>query len=442
MKDIRENKTAPASSGPKGWRNSAFIQVMQHRNYRLYTIGDGVSLLGNWTQRVAIAWLTWELTQSGMWLGIVAFADLFPAVIFSPIGGVIADRGEPRRISMSTQSLQMVHALALFLLTWQNWMDIYLLVFFSALRGALAAVNQPARMSLVPRLIPRSDLSVALAINSILFNIARFVGPAIAGAVIVAGGVSGAFAFNALTYVVLVWALWMIDVAPQKREPHKERRGLFSQVTAGYAYVSAHPGIGPLLLIFTAVTILARPIVELLPGFADGIYEQGAHGLAWMTSMVGLGAMAGGISMVRRSDTARLVKAAVGSIIALSASVLAFALIPSFWVGLALLFVFGFTSATGGVGTQTLTQSAVDEAMRGRVMSLYGVIFRGGPAIGALIMGIASDHLGIQAPVAIGAGICLFVALWAATKRKDLETFLHKPAGEADSAAPSHRHAS
>src|SRR5262249_50034530 len=149
------------------------------------------------------------------------------------------------------------------------------------------------RMSLVPSLIPRSDLSVALAINSILFNIARFVGPAIAGTVIVAGGVSGAFAFNAATYIVLVWALWMIDVPPQKRQPHAARRGLFSQVPAGYAYVSAHHGIGPLLLIFTAVTVLARPIVELLPGFADGIYERGAHGLAWMTSMVGLGAMAG-----------------------------------------------------------------------------------------------------------------------------------------------------
>jgi predicted MFS family arabinose efflux permease len=362
-----------------------------------------------------------------MWLGIVAFADLFPAVIFSPIGGVIADRGEPKRISMSTQSLQMVHALLLFLLTWMEWMDIYLLVFFSVLRGVMAAINQPARMSLVPSLIPRQDLSVALAISSILFNIARFVGPAIAGTVIVVSGVSGAFAINAASYVVLVWALWMIDVKPQTRE-HKERRGLLSQITAGYAYVSAHPGIGPLLLIFTAVTVLARPVVELLPGFADGIYGRGAHGLAWMTSMVGLGAMLGGASMVRRSDTAQLVKAAVGGILVLSASVLAFALVPSFWAGLALLFAFGFTSATSGVGTQTLTQSAVDDAMRGRVMSLYGVIFRGGPAVGALLMGMASERFGMQAPVAIGAGICLAVALWAATKRKALETYLHKPA--------------
>lgn len=428
MKDTNETVTgAPASRARAALRGSTFVQVMAHRNYRYYSIGDGVSLIGTWTQRVAIAWLTWELTHSGLWLGIVAFAELFPAVVFSPIGGVIADRGDPKRISMTTQCWAMLLSMALFLLTWTGWMDIYLLATLSGVRGALAAVNQPARMSLVPSLIPRGDLPVALAINSVLFNLARFVGPAIAGAVIVAGGVAAAFAINAATYLVLIWALWMIDVPPQTRE-HKGPRGFFPQITAGYSYVSAHPGIGPLLLIFAAATVLVRPLTELLPSFADGIFERGAQGLAWMTSAVGLGAMLGGASMIRRSDTAKLVKAAVGSLMILSASVLAFALVPSFWVGLLLLFAFGMTTSASGIGTQTLTQSAVDDAMRGRVMSLYGVIFRGGPAVGALLMGALSEHLGIRIPVAVGAGICLVVALWAATKRDTLATHLRKPA--------------
>jgi predicted MFS family arabinose efflux permease len=227
--------------------------------------------------------------------------------------------------------------------------------------------------------------------------------------------------------VVLIWALWMIHVPPQTRE-HKGPRGFFSQITAGYSYVSAHPGIGPLLLIFAAATVLVRPITELLPSFADGIYGRGAQGLAWMTSAVGLGAMLGGASMIRRSDTAKLVKAAVGSLMLLSASTLAFALVPSFWVGLLLLFAFGMTTSSSGIGTQTLTQSAVDDDMRGRVMSLYGVIFRGGPAVGALLMGGLSEHLGIQIPVAVGAGVCLLVALWATTKRESLVAHLRKPA--------------
>ncbi len=427
MKDTNEPVSgAPAGRARAALRGSTFMQVMAHRNYLYYSIGDGVSLIGNWTQRVAIAWLTWELTHSGLWLGIVAFAELFPAVIFSPIGGVIADRGDPKRISMSSQCCAMLLSVALFLLTWTGWIDIALLVTFSAVRGALAAVNQPARMSLVPSLIPRADLPAALAINSVLFNLARFVGPAIAGAVIVAGGVAAAFAINAATYFVLIWALWMIDVPPQTRE-HKGPRGFFSQITAGYSYVSAHPGIGPLLLIFATATVLVRPVTELLPSFADGIYGRGAEGLAWMTSAVGLGAMLGSASMVRRNDTAKLVKAAVGSLIVLSGSVLAFALVPSFWLGLLLLFVFGMTTSSSGIGTQTLTQSAVDDAMRGRVMSLYGVIFRGGPALGALLIGVLSEHFDIQMPVAVGAAICLVVALWAATKRDSLVVHLRKP---------------
>jgi len=149
-----------------------------------------------------------------------------------------------------------------------------------------------------------------------------------------------------------------------------------------------------------------------------------------MTSAVGLGAMIGGATMVRRSDTATLTRSAVGAILILSASALAFAIVPSFWVGLVLLFVFGYTNSTSGIGTQTLTQSAVDDAMRGRVMSLYGVIFRGGPAIGALLIGVLSEHFGIQLPVAIGAGLCVLVAIWAATKRETLAAHLRRPLDE------------
>lgn len=429
----KTEETPPAAHG--GHRRGAlsgntFLQVMRHRNYLLYAVGDGVSLIGSWTQRVAIAWLTWELTHSGLWLGIIVFADLFPAVILSPIGGVIADRSDPKRMTMITQSFAMLQSVVLFLLTWLGFIDMILLVALAAIRGMLSAINQPARMSLVPSLVPREDLTGALAINSIQFNTARFIGPAIAGAVIVAGGIESAFAINAATYLILLWALWVIDVKPQKREPGG-RRGMVSQIGDGYTYVSAHPGIGPLLLIFASVTVLARPAIELLPGFADGIFGQGPQGLAWMTSMVGLGAMVGGASMVRRSDTEKLVMSAVGSILLLSACTLAFAIVPSFWAALAILFVFGFTNSTSGIGTQTLIQSAVDDAMRGRVMSLYGVIFRGGPAVGALLIGVASEHWGIQIPVAIGGALCIGVSIWALTQRQTLASHLNKPGDRA-----------
>jgi predicted MFS family arabinose efflux permease len=277
--------------------------------------------------------------------------------------------------------------------------------------------------------MPRADLSAGLAFNAVLFNVARFVGPAIAGAVIVAGGAEAAFFLNALTYLVLVWALWAIDVPLQPRERGR-RRDMLSQIGAGYSYVSHHPGIGPLLLIFAASTILVRPVTELLPGFADGVFGRGAQGLAWMSSMVGLGAILGGIALIRSNTTARLVRAAIGSILLLCVSIIAFVFVPSYWAALALLFAFGFGTSTGGISAQTLVQTALDDAMRGRVMSLYGALFRGGPAIGALMMGTASDHFGLQIPVAIGAGFCLLVALWAVTQRRKLVVHLHKPLTE------------
>ena len=400
---------------------------MQHRNYRLYAFGDGISLIGNWVQRVAIGWLTWQLTKSGTWLGIVAFADLFPAIVLSPIGGVIADRGDPRRMSLVSQGFAMTQALLLFVLTWQSLIGIWGVVVLSVLRGSIAAINQPARMSLMPILIPREDLSSAIAFNSVMANMARCVGPAIAGTIIVAGGVAGAFAVNAVSYLFLLYALWAIDIGEERTAGHR-RAGLWSQIEVGYRYIYEHPGLGPLLLIFSSVTVLVRPVTELLPGFADAIFGRGAEGLAWMTSSMGFGAMVGGLSMLRRGDTERLVKAAVGSLLILSTSVFAFALFPSFWFGLALLFAFGFTNTTSGIGTQTLTQSAVDDALRGRVMSLYGVIFRGGPSFGALIMGALSDRFGLQAPVAVGAAICFSVSLWALTRRRSLVKHLSKSA--------------
>jgi len=406
-------------------RLNAFIGVLQHRNYRLYAAGDAVSLIGNWVQKVAIGWLTWQLTESATWLGIVAFCDLCPAIVLSPIGGVIADRGDPRRMSLISQVFAMAQAMALLLLTWANLIDIWGIVILSVLRGSIAAVNQPARMSLMPNLIPPEDLASAIAFNSVMANMARFIGPAIAGVVIAGGGISTAFAINAASYLLLLYALWAIDI--KEPEPsHHGRRAMWTQIAAGYQYVYEHRGIGPLLLIYSATTILVRPVTELLPGFADRIFDMGAQGLAWMTSAMGLGAMVGGMTMVRRASTERLVRAAVSSLAGLSISIILFALVPSFWIAMALLFAYGFSNTGSSIGTQSLVQGSVDEAFRGRVMSLYGVLFRGGPAVGALIIGSLGDTFGLQGPVAVAASLCLVVSAWAMTRRRSLVRHLSK----------------
>jgi len=397
--------------------------LLKQRNYCLYLSGDFVSLIGNWTQRIAIGWLTWQLTESTTWLGIIAFADLFPAVILSPIGGVIADRGDPRRISLITQGLAMIHASTLFVTSAAGILDIWLLVVLVTLRGSIAAINQPARFALIPSLIPRELLSTALASNAVLFNLARFIGPAVAGLVIVQNGVSGAFAVNAVSYFALLAALWMISIPPIKRAA-QAKASMGAQVTAGYRYVSQHTGLGPLLLLFAIGSILVRPLTELLPGFADGVFNEGAEGLAWLTSAMGVGAMVGGLLMIRRNALDQVFQATTISLAVMCVSVILFTLAPSFWAAVGLVAVAACAISVNGIGTQTLAQSAVAGEMRGRVMSLYGVLFRGGPAIGAVAIGVVADHTGLAWPTAAGALLCLGLWLWAIRHRRGIKNAL------------------
>src|SRR4051812_43155898 len=188
-------------------------RAVRNPNYRVYCLGNLVSLCGTWLQRIAIGWLTWQLTQSGTWLGLVSFADLFPTVILSPIAGTLADRRDRLAVVKVTQCLAMVQAIALAALTWAGAITIGWLFALAAAMGVVNAINQPARLAMIPSLVTRADLSAAVALNSTIFNTARFIGPAIAGVVIAGGSIELAFALNALSYVVFLTALQRIRLA-------------------------------------------------------------------------------------------------------------------------------------------------------------------------------------------------------------------------------------
>jgi predicted MFS family arabinose efflux permease len=272
-------------------------------------------------------------------------------------------------------------------------------------------------------LIPRDLLAIGMATNAVGFNLARFIGPAIAGLVIVRFGVSGAFAVNAASYVALLIALWMLDVAPVKREA-RAKQSVGTQIVAGYQYVSRHAGVGPVLLLFAVGSLLVRPLTEMLPGFADGVFKEGAAGLAWLTSAMGIGATLGGVIMIRRNKLEQVLQAISISLAAMSVAVLLFAFTPSFWMAVALTVIAGCAISINGIGTQVLTQSAVDNDMRGRVMSLYGVLFRAGPAIGAVVIGVVGDHVGLVWPTAAGALACGIVWVWSIRHRAAIKAAL------------------
>jgi len=389
------------------------VRALSIRNYRAYSIGNAVSLIGLWLQRVAVGWLAWELTHSGTWLGLVAFADLFPVVVLSPVAGALADRRDRVWVIRGTLLVSTAQAALLAALTASGFISIWPLFLLTLLLGVANAMNQPARLALIPDLVDRASLPSAVAINSIIFNNARFVGPAIAGVVIAEGSVALAFVINAMTYIAFVAALARLDHVPLEPPAARGRWGMWSETLEGYLYALRHPGIGPILAVFAATSLAARGFVELLPGFTDAVFHRGPQGLAWLTATTGLGAMAGGIWMARRHGIEGLTTVTVAFMLVIALALLGFTASDNFWAALVCLFIAGFGLVVTGVAAQTLVQSAVAPAMRGRVMGLYGMIFRGGPALNALLLGLLSSHFGLRLPLAAGAAFCVLIWLWS-----------------------------
>jgi predicted MFS family arabinose efflux permease len=387
-------------------------RALGHRDFGIYVAGNSISLIGTWMQRIGVGWLAWELSHSGAVLGLVAFADLFPGVLIGPFGGALADRADRLRVIKIAQALIMLQAFALFVLTANGAITVPLLIALVLFQGVVIGFNQPARLALIPNLVPRSELATAVAINSIVFNAARFIGPALAGIAIVALDVSAVFALNALSFVAFLVALSRLRI--RSSAAPTSRRSMLGAIAEGLGYALRHPGIGPLLLLQAALAVCARPFVELLPGFAAEVFGRGAPGLAALSSTIGIGAIAGGLWLAQRAAQTGLAEIVLGSSVLVALTTLAFAVCPWFWPALACAALAGVAMVVAGAGTQTVLQTAVAEDMRGRALSLFGLIFRGGPALGALVMGAASEALGLQAPLAAGALVGLVAAglLW------------------------------
>jgi MFS family permease len=393
----------------------AIVSALANRNYRIFACGNLISHIGTWVQRVAVGWLTWKLTESGAWLGIVSFVDLFPTVVLAPLTGAVADRVDRLSLMRITQTLHLVQAATLAVLTYYGLMTIELLVVLMAISGTIVSFNQPVRLAIVPSLVERRDLAAAIGINSLVFNGARFIGPAIAGYLIVEFGVETAFAFNSMTFLVFVATLFLLRL-PAPAGGARRRisvSAMPAEITDGYRYAVRHPGIGPMLVILTLFSIFGRAYIELLPGFADQVFGRGASGLAWLMSMVGLGAAAGGLWLAQRGTISGLTSIAVLAMLVSSIALLGFASTDTFWMALPCVAIAGFGMIVLGVGEQTLIQNAVDPAKSGRVLGLYGMIGRGAPSVGALAMGALSSFVGLQWPVAGGAVLCMVLWLWA-----------------------------
>jgi MFS family permease len=401
-------------------------RAFTNRNYALYVIGNLMSTSGNWVQRVAMGWLTWEITHSGAWLGIVAFADLFPTFILGLFAGALTDRTDALKLLRLTQSFAIIQAMGLAVVTFSGSVTVKWLLFFALFRGVVIAFNRPPRMTLVYNIVGREALSSAIAINSMVFNSTRFVGPALGGAIVAWFGAGWAFAFNGLSYFAFLVVLFMIDITPTKRESTK-KTGIGAETWEGVRYAFNHAGIALGLVILLLTSLFVRPFTELLPGIASAVFERGVSGYSTLLALHGIGAMAAGFWLAQRGGVRGFAGIIMWSLFLVSVSLIIFATAGNYWVALPIMAITGGAIVVQGVATQTLLQTVVATEFRGRVMASYGIVARGGPALGALVMGGISEYLGLLAPVAGGAVLCLILWAWMVFRKRHVKEALEGP---------------
>ncbi|MDX1484508.1 MAG: MFS transporter [Alphaproteobacteria bacterium] len=401
-------------------------QAFANRNYSLYVVGNLMSTSGNWVQRVAMGWLTWEVTHSGAWLGIVAFADLFPTFAIGLFAGALSDRMDALKLLRVTQMFAIVQAFGLAVVTFTGLVTVEWLLAFALFRGVVIAFNRPPRMTLVYNIVGRDNLSSAIAINSMVFNSTRFVGPALGGGIVAWFGAEWAFAFNGLSYFAFVVILFLIDITPSPRE-RSEKAGLGAETWEGVRYAFGHLGIALGLVILLLTSLFVRPFTELLPGIVSAVFERGVNGYSTLLALHGIGAMAAGFWLAQKGGARGFTQIIVWSLLVTSLSLIVFATAGSFWLALPIMAITGGAFVVQGVATQTLLQTIVATEFRGRVMAAYGIVARGGPALGALAMGGLSEFLGLSAPVAGGAVLCLGLWAWVVSRKRRIAQAMENP---------------
>ncbi len=388
-----------------------FSELWHQPNFGWYMGGQSFALVGMWAQKIAIGWLTWELTRSNFWLGAIAFADLFPTMLITPIAGVIADRVNRLNMSRLCQTLAGIHAFVLSALTFSGLIDIWSLFAMTLILGVIMAFGTAARLAMVPNLLERRYVPAAIGVDSSIYNMARVVGPMIAAVMISQIGTGATFLFNGISYVVFVFCMYRIYLV--RTESSRRAGNLFGQATDGIRYAARHPGIGPALILLAAAAIGIKPFLELLPGLADGVFGAGVEGFATFAAVAGAGAIVAGLWIAARGAAQGTTRIAFGSMLLGVVGVFIVSATQIIWIGLFGTFLVGAAVTLAGTSTQILMQNSVEGAMRGRVMSLYGMVHRGAPALGAVIIGIAAEWIGLQAAMIAGGVLTgiVFVAM-------------------------------
>ena len=386
------------------------LRALAHRDFRLFWFGQLVSRVGTWMQSVAQSWLVLELTGSPLRLGLISTLQFAPVLLFAFVGGVVSDRVRKRRLIIATQVAMMVQALALALLVGSGRVEYWHVAILAAVYGVANSLDMPARQSYVIELTGKADLMSAIALNSAVFNTARVIGPALAGVLIAAWGTTTAFLLNAVSFVAVLAALLAMrtEGAPAPRTTSSVR----ADVTQGLQYATRTPLVLLALGLLLSVSLFVINFNVVVPLLARDVLNQGAHGYGLLMAALGAGAVLGALSVAsrQRRPSPTLVMTAAA---AAAAGVLALGFVTHFAMAAAVLAVTGLAQIIFTSSVNTTIQLTVPDTIRGRMMSLYVLVFVGATPFGAFLVGYVAEHFGIATACAAGgaAGLVCIGAL-------------------------------
>ncbi|HEY1341232.1 MAG TPA: MFS transporter, partial [Bryobacteraceae bacterium] len=386
----------------------ATLRALRYRNFQLFFGGQLISLIGTWMDNVAEAWLVYRLTGSSVLLDEIGFCSQIPVFLLAPLGGIAADRFSRRKIVIGTQAASMVLALTLATLTLTGVVKIWHIFALAAALGCVNAFDIPARQAFIVDMVGKADLMNAIALNSSMFNASRVIGPAVAGILVAKIGEGWCFFANGVSYIAVITGLLLMNV---RRHERVEQPGSpIANIAAGFQFVAHTVPIRALLLLLGVVSLTAMPYAVLMPIFADRILHGGATGLGILMGASGVGALSGALLLASRRTLKGLSKWVAASSTAFGLSLVAFSLSRTFWLSGALLIPVGFSLMIEMGSSNTLIQSMVPDHLRGRVMSVYSMMFMGMAPIGSLIAGTAAGRFGAPATVAGGGILCMAAA--------------------------------
>jgi len=399
----KQPTTETISSDPTGM--ARIFRALRYRNYRLFFIGQGISLIGTWMQQVAISWLVYSLTNSALLLGVVAFSGLISTFLLTPFAGVLVDRLDRHRILVVTQTLAMMQALALAAVVLTGVAAVWNLILLSIMLGLINAFDMPTRQSFVLDMVTnREDLGNAIALNSSLFNAARLIGPSVAGVLVVTVGEGLCFLINGISFIAVIACLLAMKIAPTP--PRGKQEDFFRGMKDGAAYAFGFPPVKYIILLLTFASLVAMPYPVLMPVFAREVLQGGANTLGFLMAGAGVGALAGAIYLASRKNVFGLDKVIVVSACSFGVGLICFSLSRIMLLSMIFMAITGFGMVVQLAASNTILQTIADDDKRGRVMSFFVMSFMGLAPFGTLIFGALADSIGAPYTLLIG-GVCI-----------------------------------